>query len=355
MNLRELLLQWRDLLDERETQTQFKDYQGRRWLSEGQLDLVLRRPEAFSDLLTEGTGNTSNGVADYAFPADFLALKTVLLGGVPCRRIEVQDAPKTQWGPTTADPDVAIVDAEQFRLFPTPLATVAYAAFYWARPGDLFQQVATFEPEEAWTATDFTKVTTNLSGNTTKDSEEENTVNGLKVTAVDADTQVSSWTPGAALNLGAETDSYVEIFLHCTATTNLTSVIVEFHTTDTTAYRSYTWTKAGAPLATGGQYLRALKSDFTTVGAALWTSLAKVYIKVVTSGNASGDSVVVDDLRIYRSPKIDAAFHPLLCTFAAAKALQSDEGMRDERQGENLMVEYVARANAMLGIGGKGA
>lgn len=354
MNLRELLWQTRDLLAARGSTTRWKDYQLRRWLQEAQDDLVQRSLKHHPELRLEAAGTTTGGTSDYAFASDYLAFgDAATLNTKPCRIVDVSDelstvAAASSFGPTTLDPECAVIDNAQIRFYPQPTGATAYTYFYWRRPHDLFQQVCTFEPEEDWTTSDFTRTELHLSGNIRADSEEEGTTYGWKVTASDADTQTSNWQPAANLDLGDDTSDYVECFFHCSATTNITSVALKFEASSGNDF-TYTWTTATGDLVTGGQYLRAPKSAFTQTGTGNWASVDKVYVNVVTSGNASGDQIVFDDVRIYRSPEIDVIWHSLLPLYAAAMAMASDEGFRSNQDPANVFLLYEQQIKAKMG------
>jgi len=348
-NLRELLWQTRDLLDERATPTQWRDYQLRRWLDEAQRDFVLRalgagKKRSIIELLERATGTTSNGVADYSLPADFLALESAYLNSIACREVSVGApflAPMHAFGPSaTQDPEVAIVDSGLARFYPTPgSGTPAYQLYYWKRPLSLWQQVATFEVDETWTGTGVSSTTSNLTG-----SEEEGTTRGALLTAGGAGTITASRTLSPAVDFGADTTDVVEVFVNSDLSA-VTDVRLQFHKTDGVDY--YTATVLAGVITASGGYVRVPKSSFTTGGGTpSWTSVAAIKVLLTASG---AETATFDDFRIYRAPEIDVAAHGLLCSFAAARALQSDEGFRNSQDAANLMLDYEAKVKAYLG------
>lgn len=354
MNLREMLYEVRDILDERTTTVgspQWQDYQLRRFLSAIQMNFVSRDIGMFPELLAESTPTaTVNGTTDYSLPADFIALHGVVLGGIPCRIVKREESyarRKDAFAPTFGDPEVEVIDSEDVRFYPTPDATApVWSAFYYKRPQDLFQQVATFEDNEAWTVSgaggSIADVTSGLS------TEEENGTEAVQMTVTAGNTGTLAYILPAAVNFGTDTTDVVELWV-ATNATNLTSIAIQFHTTATTHY----WTTTVLPTAfaatTSGTFVRVPKSLFTVgAGSPNWASIVEIRI-VQVSGGGGSSVVIYDDWRIYRSPEIDSMTHPLLCLGAAALALASDEGFRESGDAANAMAAYNAGVAAYYG------
>ena len=343
---RELLLQTRDQLDERETTSQWQDYQLRRWLNEAQFDLIARLPGKFPELVTESTGTTVDGTSDYVMSSDFLTLVGAHLNNVPCRTISRAEALSTvgasyHFGPTVNDPEVEVIDNENIRFYPTPGSTTPpYGYFYVKRPHDLSQSVSangicTFEYPETWSGSN---VAVSTDSTSIANSEGEDTTQGITLDdSGGAGTTTATWTPTTNLDLGDDTSDVIRLFVYTTSLTNVTSVDIEFHTTDGSAY--YAESFAAANLQTGGIYLRAPKSEFTTTGSPSWADIDVVKILMVHSGVTA--VVFFDDIGIYRTPEIDPILHPLLTTYACWKALANDEGWREMGDPANVFAAYL--------------
>ena len=363
MNARDFLRQVRAQLNEK-SPVQWADYQLLRWGSESGLDLAQRMPTAFPHLLRTFSGTTTSGTSDYVFPKDFLAFYAAELNSVPCKTVSRDDSWSLTRGafpPSAFYPCVEPISASvssyparsSARFYPTPgTTTPPYKFWYWKRPAELSQQVATFEPNENWTGTGVTRAASSGIYTATETNEEEGALSPIDLTDIGkavqlqsaaAETITAAYTLPEAADYGLDRTDEAEIWLRTTGT-NVTDVRLQFHTTAGSAY--YSVTVAPSSFAANGARLRIPKSRFTATGSPSWDNITELRLLLTPS---AGATVTFDDWRIRRSSELPEQFHPLLCDWATAKALANDAGWLAANDPANLFTLLAARADNMLG------